>query len=278
MKIAILALLFDLCALAQGPGANAALRYWSAFGQMQDAAWTTAQTQNLNRVLDGTAPYNEAAYQEVLDKNRAALDTLARGTALPVCDWGLEYELGPDAPVEYARKGLALGRLNALQALRLAGQGNRANREGAVRALAAGLRFSRGLAEGGTLFSTVIAQTLLMAHLRAVETLHRAGPLTANQQASLRAALEPLGSDGLDWAGAMKRELRLLDRVDAAAVARLAPLYLAALEDPSRLPNLQTALASASPAVANAVPRLSRVLDRKRELAERVRAVRSLVP
>jgi hypothetical protein len=65
----------------------------------------------LNLILEGTAPYDDSKYKDLAEKNRAALETMARGTALGNCDWGVEYQLGSGAPVEYVRKAAALGRL-----------------------------------------------------------------------------------------------------------------------------------------------------------------------
>jgi len=45
----------------------------------------------------------------LLEKNSLALEIMARATSLPNCDWGLDYGLGHDLPVDYARKALVLG-------------------------------------------------------------------------------------------------------------------------------------------------------------------------
>src|SRR5580692_3844918 len=110
---------------------NAALRYWSAFSAVQDSAITNEQARELNAILDGTAPYDDTKYKDLLEKNRLALEIMARSTSLPNCDWGLDYGLGHDVPVDYARKALVLGRLNVLYAFHLLKTGNK---DGAVRA------------------------------------------------------------------------------------------------------------------------------------------------
>ena len=68
---------------------------------------------------------------------------MARGTALPKCDWGLDY-IGEDTPVDYARSALALGRLNVLYAFHLLIAGDK---DGAVSAIKAGLRFSQDVCQ-----------------------------------------------------------------------------------------------------------------------------------
>ena len=144
---------------------NAALRYWLAFSEIQDVAITDQQAKALNAILDGTAPYDDLKYKDLLEKNGLALEIRARGTSLPSCDWGLDYGLRQDVPVNYARKALVLGRLNVLYAFHLLKAGDE---DGAVRVLAAGLRFSHEVGNGGSLFATVVAKDLLMNHLRAV--------------------------------------------------------------------------------------------------------------
>jgi hypothetical protein len=139
---------------------NAALRYWSAFSEVQDIAITDQQAKELNTILDGTSPYDDLKYKGLLEKNTLALEIMARATSLPGCDWGLDYRLGHDLPVNYARKALVLGRLNVLYAFHLLKTGKK---DEAVRALAAGLRFSHDVGNGGSLFATLIAKDLLKA-------------------------------------------------------------------------------------------------------------------
>src|SRR5256885_11297175 len=142
---------------------NAALRYWSAFSQVQDSAITEQQAKELNAVLDGTVPYDDSKYKDLLERNALALEIMARATSLANCDWGLDYGLGGDVPVDYARKALVLGRLNVLYAFHLFIAGNK---DGGVRTLAAGLRFSHDVGNGGSLFATLMAKDLLVNHLR----------------------------------------------------------------------------------------------------------------
>jgi len=47
---------------------NAALRYWSAFSAVQDSAITDEQARELNAILDGTAPYDDLKYKDLLEK------------------------------------------------------------------------------------------------------------------------------------------------------------------------------------------------------------------
>jgi len=258
-------------------GENAALRYWSAFAEMQDSAITDQQAKELNLILDGTAPYEDLKYKDLVEKNRPALETMARAAALPNCDWGVDYELGAEAPVDYVRKALALGRLNVLYAFHLLIAGDK---DGAVRTLATGLRFSHDVANGGTLFATLAAKSLLVAHVRAIAfALHVVG-LSSAQRLVLQKALAPLGPGGLDWQSALKRELEIshgLDSQASAALERIISSYLAVLNNPSTLPELQQMIVSAPAPLPDIIPNPKRVLEEQQDLTNQLLRMRSLL-
>lgn len=268
-------------------GQNAALRYWAAFAEMQDQAITPAEAKELNRILAGTAPYDDLKYKGLVEKNRAALRTMARGTELPYCDWGIDYQLGPDAPVDYVRKALQLGRLNVLDVFHLAVTGDK---QGTARALAAGIAFSHDVANGGTLFSALVAKSLLGAHLRAATFLLQRGEMSAAGRIRLKNALAQIGPDGLDWQSAVKRELGIfrtpfrapsgvqeLDAQELAALKRIAPLYVSALGDAAALPQLEKDIAAAPGPLRNLIPNPKRVVDNKQDLARQIARVRSML-
>jgi hypothetical protein len=263
---------------------NAALRYWSAFSAVQDTAITDEQARELNAILDGTAPYDDLKYKDLLEKNRLALEIMARATSLANCDWGLDYG-AQDVPVEYARKALVLGRLNVLYAFHLFIAGNK---DGGVRTLAAGLKFSHDVANGGTLFATLVAKDLLVNHLRAVaDAIHLEadplrGPLSAAQRARLREAVAQVG-DGVDWRTAAKLELEGLrsqyarDSVTSTALSRIISSYVAVLDDQFKLPVLDEAIHSAPQQLAILIPNARRVLEQKQDLNNRLLQTRSLL-
>ena len=260
------------------PGQNAALRYWSAFAEMQDSAISDQQAKELNTILDGTAPYQDLKYYELVEKNRSAVETMARGTAIPNCDWGIDYALGADAPVEFVRKSLTLGRLNVLYAFHRLQNGDK---DGAVRAIAAGVRFSHDVANGGTLFATLVAKNLLVTHTRAMAFALHLGQLSPAQKSLLQKALDQLGPDGLDWQSAVKREFEVplpgLDAKGSSAQAQISTAYQNALNNPSDLPRLQQMIASAPQKLRELMPNPQRVLDEKQDLAEQIRQMRSLL-
>ncbi len=247
---------------------NAALRYWSAFSEVQDSGITDQQAKELNAILDGLAPYDDSKYKELLEKNTLALEIMARATSLPNCDWGLDYGLGHDVPVDYARKALVLGRLNVLYAFHLLKTGNK---DGAVRALAAGLRFSHDAGNGGSLFATLIAKDLLVNHLRAITGAIHLEQLSANQRSQLQVAVIRVG-EGLDWPTAAKRDLEALrgdytgNSQTSAALTRIISSYVAALNDESKLALLNQAVEGAPQELASVIPNVKRVLEQKQDL------------
>lgn len=251
-------------------GENAALRYWSAFAQMQDYAMTTQPNSGLD----------DPRLKELFEKNKAALDTMYRGTTLPNCDWGIEYQLGANTPVEYVRKAVILGKLNALYVMYLESHGDT---EGAVRALVAGLRFSHDVANGGTLFATEAAASLLMDHVPMIPNLVHAG-LSQEQRLALQKAVAQLGPTGLDWQSAVKRELGIHHGTDdslsvqgLAALAQITPLYVGAMSDPSVLPRLQEMISNAPLDLRNFMPNPQRVVEAKQSLENHLAEARGLL-
>jgi hypothetical protein len=258
---------------------NAALRYWSAFSEVQDSGITDQQAKELNAILDGTAPYDDSKYRDLLEKNKLALEIMARATSLPNCDWGLDYGLGHDLPVDYARKALVLGRLNVLYAFHQLKTGNK---YGAVRALTAGLRFSHDVANGGSLFATLIAKDLLVNHLRAVAGAIHLEQLSTNQRSQLQAAVTQVG-EGLDWPAAAKRDLEALrgdyagNSQTSAVLTQIISSYVSALNDESRLAALNQAIEGAPQELSNVIPNAKRVLEQKQELNNTILQTRALL-
>jgi len=280
-SLILVVLLPGVCVSAQRNMAladNAALRYWSAFSAVQDSAITDEQARELNAILDGTAPYDDTKYKDLLEKNTLALEIMARATSLANCDWGLDYG-AEDVPVEYARKALVLGRLNVLYAFHLFIAGNK---DGGVRSFAAGLRFSHDVGNGGSLFATLIAKDLLVNHLRAVADVLHLEQLSAAQRAQLQEAVRRLG-EGLDWRTAAKLDLEGLrshyagDAVTSTALTRIISSYVVVLEDQSKLPTLDAAIRSAPQQLANLIPNAKRVLEQKQDLNNRLLQTRSLL-
>lgn len=279
-SIALFVLLLASSASAQKNLAdNAALRYWSAFSAIQDSGITDQEAKELNSVLETMGPLDPSKYKDLLEKNTLALEVMARGTLLPHCDWGLDYALGENVPVDYARKALVLGRLNVLYTIHLYHSGDK---DAAIRALAAGLRFSHDVGSGGSLFATLVAKDLLATHLMAVNAGLRMGQLSPSQRLQLQNAVAELG-DGLDWSAAAKRDLESLrghyaaDAASSATLTRITSSYIAALDDPSKMPALDATVRSAPQQLANLIPAASRILEQKQDLNNRLLQTRSLL-
>ncbi|HZR64223.1 MAG TPA: hypothetical protein VFA85_03690 [Terriglobales bacterium] len=251
---------------------NAALRYWAAFSELQDSGITADQAKELDLILDGTAPYRDDVYKDLLERNVPALKVMARGTRLQNCDWGLDYGLGSDTPVEYARKALQLGRLNVLYAFHLSLAGDK---DGTAHTLAAGVRFSRDVANGSSLFGTLVASDLLVTHFHAIEGLLHLQGITAAQKSELRAAISHLRPAGLDWQAAVNREFDVLERPEwQESMRAIRQNYAAALKNPSALETLQQTIASAPPDLRNLIAKPERVLKEKQDLGAQLQLVR----
>lgn len=261
------------CAVAQGgapANRNAALRYWSAFSAMQDAAIDADQARELNAVLAGRAEYDDSKFSQVVEKNKLSLEIMNRAAGLPECDWGLDDSFGSEEPVEYARNALALGRLNVLYALHLLHAGER---DAAVNAIATGLHFSHDVANGGTLFATLVADQLISEHLRAATFAVREGKLPGAERSALQSAVARLGSDGLDWRSAIDHEFQVVrmhfpgDAQASAALNRIDEAYVKALRDPAAMAAVDDAIHAAPPAVAQLIPNARRVAEAKQNLS-----------
>jgi len=252
-------------------GENGALRYWAAFGQMQDAAITPSQAKEINGMLDGTLPYDDSKFNEIVEKNRPAIEIMQSGTAIPNCDWGLDYKRGPDEPVDYVRKALALGRLNVLYAFHQSVTGDK---DGTVKTLVTGLRFSRDVANGGTLFATLVAKDLLTTHFRAIEFVLKADGLSSPQRRELQKALTQLSRTQLDWRSAIQRELGI-DRKLAVqpSLQRVTQAYVSALDNPSALPQVQQLIAALPQGLRELIPNPKRVVEEKEDFGAKLERV-----
>jgi hypothetical protein len=92
-----------------------------------------------------------------------------------------------------------------------------------------------------------------------------------------------VASRGFDWRTAAKLDLEGLrgryatDAVTSTALTRIISLYVAVLDDPSKLPILNEAIHSAPQQLADLIPNATRVWQQKQELKNRLLQTRSLV-
>jgi hypothetical protein len=182
---------------------NAALRYWIAFSLMQDPPADKETAELLNKVASGEAEWDEAKLGPIIDANRAAILTMQRATRLPECDWGVEMELGPAAPIPPYAKARVLGNLNVLYGKR---QAAHHDTKGAVETWLAGTRFAEQLPQGMSLIGTVVGQTVLLANIRALDVEVLRGGLDENLRAEVKKAVRSLPEYGFDWSTGWRLE------------------------------------------------------------------------
>jgi hypothetical protein len=239
---------------------------------LQDSGVTPEQAKELSLILKGTATYRDLSYRDLLEKNIPALTVMARGTSIPDCDWGLDYDLGPQTPVEYARKALELGRLNVLYAFHLSLAGDK---EATARTLVTGIHFSHDVATGGSLFATLVAKDLLINHFKAIEGLLHLQALSLAQLAELKKTIAQLGPAGLNWQAAMKREFEVLNRPEwQKPLQSIRQSYMAALNDKSALPDLQAKIEKAPADLQQVIPNPRRVLEEKQNFSDQLQHIR----
>ena len=184
---------------------NAAVRYWTAFAVLQDPPANAGATALLVRVAEGTAPWDEAQLGPILDANSQPLEIMDRASTLRSCDWGVEYDLGPAAPIPHLARARVLGRLSVASGMRLAARGETS---AAVDRWLAAIRFSQHLASGGTLISLLSANSILLPSLRGLAG--EVSRLTPESRARIEAGLRALPETGFDWPDAMLREEQAL--------------------------------------------------------------------
>lgn len=182
---------------------NAALRYWLAFADLQDQPTDKATAELLEKTAAGETPWDEAKLGPILDKNEPAIWRMQRATKLPECDWGLEYDLGPQASIAYVPKARVLARLNTLDGMRLVAKGDS---QKAVETWLAGIRFSQHLTKGGSLIFSLVAKMGLISNFHALTQAAQSGALSGEQKKYIEAAVRALPETGFDWGEALKYE------------------------------------------------------------------------
>ena len=180
---------------------NAALGYWMAFAQMKE-------------------PPSGSVGQEVIDANAAALTTLARASRGGFCDWGIDYELGPGAPIAHLPKARALASVNAAAAVRAMSRGQA---DQAIDQWLVGMRFALHIESGGTLISTLTAWNALRSTWEGLEPFLAERRLTAAQRVRLADAIRAMPDTVFNWSGAVLNEARVLQSPAALAAAKSGP-------------------------------------------------------
>jgi hypothetical protein len=177
---------------------NAALGYWMAFAQMKE-------------------PPSGSIGPDVIDANAAALTTLARASRGGFCDWGIDYELGPGAPIAHLPKARALASVNAAAAVRAMSRGQA---DQAVDQWLVGMRFASHIESGGTLISTLTAWNALRSTWEGIEPFVAERRLTAAQRARLADAIRAMPDTVFNWGSAVLNEARVLQSPAALAATK----------------------------------------------------------
>ncbi|MGA2421641.1 MAG: hypothetical protein ABSG69_16310 [Candidatus Acidiferrum sp.] len=175
---------------------NAALRYWQAFGDMQDLPANSDTRALLEQMIAGAAVWDESKLGPVIDANETAIQQMQRATKLPECDWGAEYSAGATASIAVAPKARVMGALNALYGVRQAARGDE---RAAVATWLAGVRFSQDVASGGSLIFALAAKPALVENLRALTQAVQSGKVSPADRQQIGKAIRALPETGFDW-------------------------------------------------------------------------------
>jgi hypothetical protein len=194
----------------QDPAANAALKYWQAFGALPRR---DKDQENLLQEWN-TAPLGDAG-RKLVDAGRDSLVYLHRGAKLRDCEWGLDFEDGPRLLAQHLDRGHTVARLACLRARYEFEAGDR---RAAVEDVLATLVLARHLSSDGLMISILWqlaivrpALDLLAAHLTEMDAplLERlAARLDALPRGgSLAEAFRKEKEIGLGWFATRLREI-----------------------------------------------------------------------
>jgi hypothetical protein len=176
---------------------NAALRYWEAFAVMQDQPADASTKELIEKVLSGSAPWDEQRLGPLVEQNRSAIQIMQGGTRLPECEWGEDFSAGYQAPIPEVWKARALGRLNLLHGIRALAQHDVAT---ATTAFVTGIRFAQHLSEDGPLVSILTADNLLLSDFQIVQRSVAGGQLDLQSKMKIYDAMRSLPKDTFAWA------------------------------------------------------------------------------
>jgi len=188
---------------------NAALRYWQAFAELKDPPSTPGIQEEMEKVLSGTAEWDEAQLGGVVAANEIALGIMQRATKLPDCDWGVEYSRGPEASIAFVARAHVLARLNTLRGIRELSQGRP---QSAVDTWIAGIRFAQDLTKGGSLIFALTAKSVLVQELHTLTIEAKKGRLASAEKKRLYSAVSALPQDAFDWGLAWEMDEAGADR------------------------------------------------------------------
>ena len=175
---------------------NAALRYWAAFAEMKDQSIDDATAKLMEDVLNGRAAWDEQKLGKIVEENAYAVRAMQRATALPECNWGLDYSLGDAMPLAHLSKARVLARLNALYGVR---QMDKGEVEPAINTWLAGLRFAQDVEKDLSLIGLLSAKPAYLANLHLLAQAVQKGLISTELHNRIKAGLQQLPAEGLNW-------------------------------------------------------------------------------
>lgn len=187
---------------------NAALRYWSALAEVQEPP-DDATRRLFEETTAGRVAWDETKLGPFLESNSDALQTMQKGTKLPICNWGFDYRTGWRFPPWFALRARLLSYLNELRGIREMAHGDSRT---AVDTWLAGVHFGQDVSRGGPVIAALVAHTLILGNLHLLRDSARQGKLNEEQKAELSVVVKAMPEDGFDWAPAWGVEFAIGDQ------------------------------------------------------------------
>lgn len=195
---------------------NAALHYWRAWSQVDDAVLT--RIGELWK-LEGREASDEAALAELVEEQEAAgvVDALMRASKRPVCDFGTEFEEGIEAllpHLTFARGGAILLVASAEAHL------EEGDLDGAAERLAAVLQTAKHVSTDRTLISSLVGMAIFALAEGEIREVAEGKGWSDSQRALLTVALDRLeGGDPFRTRESIRMEGEMMVRWIRNAVA-----------------------------------------------------------
>jgi hypothetical protein len=188
---------------------NAALRYWSALGEVLEPPEDEATRHLFGETITGRVAWDETKLAPILDSNLDALRTMQLATKLPVCNWGFDYRNGARTPVWFLMRARLLSHLNALQGIREMAHGDSRT---AVDTWLAGVHFGQDMSRGGPVIAALVAHAIILDNLHPLRDSAQQGKLNEEQKTELSVVVKTMPEDGFDWGEAWGVEFAIGDQ------------------------------------------------------------------
>lgn len=194
-------LVLALCTLAAAEdwappeNKNAALAYWRAISLMQEPTGEAASV-DLQPFLTGEKAWDQDLLGAYLESNGTALRELERGSRLPECNFGLDYEDGAAMLLVHLASARKIAKLNVLHARQHLAQGRPSE---AIEAFLVGFRFADHVWRDGTLITALVARAISKLTIRPLFLAIEQGGLDAEALAPVDRAMRETPPYWYDW-------------------------------------------------------------------------------